>query len=414
MRARLLKIREKNKGAIGALATSSEPNPQTITVASHFNVTTGDGQPYGQAEGVRYDPILEESITAIKKLLEKSFPLEETDQDIVACTDVLKNIHAAVSKQPNLAVGIDAPNVTKLREDIKDGISSLVETLTRLIDFGFKCHHQHISSGLSVPLLSVNLASLMAIFRSNDLATLVNVDDLTILIKEAGKALLDPRLAASSKSTDPSQLDEATSTQMVRAINKLAVQAATGARRENSLLALIRLQEQLSLNAEVTDDLMFNSRLSRIVTKLMTRVIKAEENSALPFDSSSLDVETIICCLEDSLDACDKAEAEDTKPEGIVATRNLAKLVVSAMLKARGESANLRREMEELEIDPDSSALGQMVALCATELNIPLTSTPANQQPDIASLVSAVGSAEQGSAREEAVNALKRVQGNIW
>jgi hypothetical protein len=112
--------------------------------------------------------------------------------------------------------------------------------------------------------------------------------------------------------------------------------------------------------------------------------------------------------LEDSLDASNKAEAEHNKQEGIAATRNLAKLVVSAMLKARGESANLLREMEELEIDPDSSALGQMVALCATELNIPATSITASQQPDIASLVSAVGSAQQGPAREEAVNALKQ------
>jgi hypothetical protein len=69
-----------------------------------------------------------------------------------------------------------------------------------------------------VPLLSVDLASLMAIFRSNDLSKAVQVEDLTILIKEAGKALLDPRLASSSAG---GLLDEATSTQMVRAINKV-------------------------------------------------------------------------------------------------------------------------------------------------------------------------------------------------
>jgi hypothetical protein len=71
-----------------------------------------------------------------------------------------------------------------------------------------------------VPLLSVNLACLMAIFRSDVLPHEVMVEDLTILIKEAGKALLDPRLA-SSPAGDPSKLDEETSTQMVRAINKV-------------------------------------------------------------------------------------------------------------------------------------------------------------------------------------------------
>jgi len=72
---------------------------------------------------------------------------------------------------------------------------------------------------MSVPLLSVDLATLMAIFRSDDISKTIRVEDLTVLIKEAGKALLDPRLASSSPSN---ALDEATSTQMVRAINKVS------------------------------------------------------------------------------------------------------------------------------------------------------------------------------------------------
>jgi hypothetical protein len=92
---------------------------------------------------------------------------------------------------------------------------------TRLIDFGFSCHHASFSAGMSVPLLSVNLACLMALFRSDDLASKVLQEELTVLIKAAGKALLDPRLASSSSSAEPSKLDEATSTQMVRAINKV-------------------------------------------------------------------------------------------------------------------------------------------------------------------------------------------------
>jgi hypothetical protein len=67
-------------------------------------------------------------------------------------------------------------------------------------------------------LLSVE-KSLMAIFQSNDLSKAVQVEDWTILIKEAGKALLDPRLASLSAG---GLLDEATtSMQMVRAIKKI-------------------------------------------------------------------------------------------------------------------------------------------------------------------------------------------------
>ena len=82
---------------------------------------------------------------------------------------------------------------------------------------------------MSVPLLSVNLASLMAIFRSDDLARTIRVEVLLVLIKEAGKALLDPRLA-SPMSTNT--LDEATSTQMVRAINKVRADSSN-VRRHN-------------------------------------------------------------------------------------------------------------------------------------------------------------------------------------
>lgn len=67
----------------------------------------------------------------------------------------------------------------------------------------------------------MTLACLMALFRSEDFSKKVLQDDLTILIREAGRALLDPRLATSASGAGPSKLDEATSTQMVRAINKV-------------------------------------------------------------------------------------------------------------------------------------------------------------------------------------------------
>lgn len=294
-----------------------------------------------------------------------------------------------------------------LREEIRKRASEVVGVLTQLIRFGFHCHLESVSAGMSVPLLSVNLAGLMAIFRSTDLATLVNVDDLTILIKEAGTALLDPRLAQSARPGDNtiSQIDEATSTQMVRAINKLAVQAATGAARENSFQALIRLQDQLSSNTDLSGDLQFNNRLSRVVTKLATRVIKAEESSPNSFSSSGMDVETVLCCLEDTMDAMSKSK----QPEGVAGTKNVAKLIVMAILKARGECNSLQQEMLDLEIDPQSSALGALVSSCVLELGLAPSSPPrkASQQDDVASLVSAVVGATQGPERTAAIEALK-------
>jgi hypothetical protein len=55
----------------------------------------------------------------------------------------------------------------------------------------------------------------MALLRDPEVPALLSQDDLKVLIVESGTALLDSRLSGHS------DLDEATSTQMVRAINKV-------------------------------------------------------------------------------------------------------------------------------------------------------------------------------------------------
>jgi uncharacterized protein YjgD (DUF1641 family) len=69
--------------------------------------------------------------------------------------------------------------------------------------------------------MSVGLATLMALFRDPDISQNVSQDALTLLFREAGKALLDPRLSLSSQ--QEIQLDETTSSQMVRAVNKVSL-----------------------------------------------------------------------------------------------------------------------------------------------------------------------------------------------
>lgn len=88
--------------------------------------------------------------------------------------------------------------------------------------FAFDCADPTTNAGMSISLLSVGLATLMALFRDGDFAHAVSQDALALLIRETGKALLDPRLSISTEHTLPSQLDESTSSQMVRAINKVS------------------------------------------------------------------------------------------------------------------------------------------------------------------------------------------------
>jgi hypothetical protein len=66
-----------------------------------------------------------------------------------------------------------------------------------------------------LPLLSLCLATLMALFRDEELALKISAEELTLLIREAGAALLDARLSSSE------ELNEDTRSQMARAINKV-------------------------------------------------------------------------------------------------------------------------------------------------------------------------------------------------
>jgi len=141
-----------------------------------------------------------------------------------------------------------------------------------------------------------------------------------------------------------------------------------------------------------------------VVTKLFSRVIKAEEGTPAPYDSNEFDNESILCCLEDSLDAT-------LSGDGAEGNRNLAMLLISSMLKVRGESFSLRSELDELGIDSQSSELGNLLTTCATDLGIypgsPARGTASGVATrDVSALVSAVGSA-QGEEREEAISALR-------
>ena len=88
----------------------------------------------------------------------------------------------------------------------------------RLMHFSLDCEMPTRNAGISVSLLSVCLATLMALFRDRELAVRVSKEHLVQLIQETGTALLDPRLVVSSENS----LDEATSSQVVRAINKVS------------------------------------------------------------------------------------------------------------------------------------------------------------------------------------------------
>jgi hypothetical protein len=178
---------------------------------------------------------------------------------------------------------------------------------------------------------------------------------------------------------------------------------------------LMSLQHQLSV--EVNEP--FNSRLSRIVSKLFMRVLKAEEGVHQPFCPVHFDLEAIVCLMDDLLESpAMTGVSTDT-------CREMVEALTQSIVRAHG-SAFLLQLIDELGIDFETSALALSVASIEhadagdaqveapfeapqAPLRPPPFPSPTNkgQSRDVATLVSTLGSASQGPDRDISLEALR-------
>lgn len=161
LRARLLKIRDKNKGAPvdelsptsnAVQSTSNDFGGATQNKTSDIGGFTNEaavaatGSDDYEEEGFLQEDFndddaliakagshLGNSLDTLSYLISKSTPVAEDDSDIFAATDILKTIHAAVSGQANLAVNMAPDEVTWLRAEIKERAKEVVASLTRYV-----------------------------------------------------------------------------------------------------------------------------------------------------------------------------------------------------------------------------------------------------------------------------------------
>ena len=187
------------------------------------------------------------------------------------------------------------------------------------------------------------------------------------------------------------------------------------------------LQQQLSLESFDEETTAFNSRLSRVVAKLFARVVKAEEGGSNPFSPEVLDTEALLCAMEDLLVACQQAGdiASPEMLESIDTCNDMVRMLVLSIIKAHGDASFVRTLLDDLGVDTHSSALGLLISTCeeeaadsesevwldAREDPLPVeaaialpTERPSN---DVATLVSDLGSAQQGPVRDAALDALR-------
>jgi hypothetical protein len=416
LRARLLKIREKRD--IPDILHDTETMKESDMELTY------------STDSQDMEIFYEGGVVQLTELVSLTLPILDDSLELQAAVETLKKFHAALSKQQTSLPGLSTLQLSRLRQLLLSHLSGTIGYLSKLIGFSFKCGYPEFNSGISIPLLSVCLASLMALFRDPDVSAAVEQAPLTILVRETGTALLDARLSTSS-----GFLPEATTTQMVRAFNRLSVQAATGAARHVALMALMDLLQSASLvdpDTLSSEKHAFDSRLSRLLSKLFMRVIKAEEAASEPFNPNSVDLEAILCSMEDFLNT--RHTTGNLLGSSDVCTGVMQSLA-DALIRARGVK-KLRSIMKDLDIGPVSLLAsfiqniegtdGDKMTFTVSEhvaLNVsspqkvstmPLfkasrsLSLISDVSTDAAALVSALASSNAGPEREAALEALRQ------
>jgi len=357
-----------------------------------------------------------------RKLLSKQTPISEADETFPLALDGLRKIHASLSSGPTQTITLEERESIGLRRSIKDDISSCVDIVSCLFHFGFNCNPSSFTEGLSLSLLSVSIATLMAIFLDKDLSILVPQNEVASVIKNATSGLLDPRLSATSDE-GKFGLDDSTCKKMVKAINKLAIQATYGASRHIAFQTLLSLQLELCtlcVNKNISSDDATNTtnRMSRIVTKLFSRLVKAEESELQPFSENRLDIESLLCTLEDVLVDCNTLSAQRSNVNEfdnnkIKPCKNMGRAMMLHLLKAKskeGKSYDLKLMLDKLDLGNASS----LFVSCCHELGLDTAEEIETRKAsadevdeELSELIYAVGGAGEEGDRVRALNKLR-------
>lgn len=192
--------------------------------------------------------------------------------------------------------------------------------------------------GNSCPaLLSATTDVLTAIYRDKRLALMVPQSTLKNSLRCSCEALLDSRFA-SPIPVDVNVLDA--DARLVKAINKLAIQAAIGTSRTCSLATLMSLQQEYCEKSRqpLKNEGIMYARRSRIITKLFARVIRSEESSQYPFrNASTMNLNAIFTVAEGVLQNVSNCEITGS-PTGcnFASAIELVKLLMHAIANAYG------------------------------------------------------------------------------
>jgi hypothetical protein len=211
LRARLMKIRQKNQAVEPEVA--SEVASNIIRMKSHEDQLLHSPSSLDAESIHSYQSCMKIFSNIVSNNL-----VSENSPIVKSCISSLMKVHTAIAESESTAD-------MALRKDIIDDVSNFVENLTCILAFAFNKGDSAENVGMCVPLLSIVIAALMAVFRDVEMAYSVSQSSLLSLIRTASHCLLDSRLAVAA--THVSGLDESVSSQMVRGMNKVSLNYST-------------------------------------------------------------------------------------------------------------------------------------------------------------------------------------------
>ena len=175
----------------------------------------------------------------------------------------------------------------------------------------------------------------------------------------------------------------------------------------------------MSENIPNTDTSNINNRMSRIITKLFTRLIKAEEREALPFCGDRLDIEALLCVLEDKLVECDSLRSQKYDTSDISyklkPSTSMGRMLIMHLLKAKssqGQSGKLKLMIDESNL----INVETLFKSCCLELGLDVSLNVKNQtkkmldndiNDELSALIFAIGGASEDVERKKALNKLR-------
>jgi len=360
-----------------------------------------------------YDSIMSD----IDDLLAEPTPLVDESTSLVAQTG-LRRINAAITKDVAVqSVEKEATVLKELRSTIKENLPFVVARLASVLRYSLRCGTASNPDGFSLPLISISVATLMAIVMDSTLSILITEEVLVVVLHRVISALLDRHLTGKSK-LGSHHSNKAATKKIFKAINKLAHQSTLRVRMHISFQSLLSLQLQICSaciqeGISTTDVDNVQNRMSQIISKLFLEVITKLEREEEPVSLLNTNLTFLLESLEDILkktryvkDVSDSGshstavgilDSDFICDDRMTPVLKLGRMLMLALLKSK-TNENVKKFTNAL---PEVSLVKRLYQSCCTDIGV----TPVNVQSEgcdircLSELIYAVGRAKEGEEK---------------